>query len=88
MSFVWCASAHALATQMSHPPVPFPPVKQCPTNPPLRATARDRHVLHLIHIGPWCGWETDILPLLALTRRGAAQVKTSTGKNFLENARE
>ena len=30
MSFVWRASAHAFATQMSHTPVPFPPVKNCP----------------------------------------------------------
>ena len=27
-------------------------------------------------------WETDLLPLLVLTRRGAAPVKTSTGNNF------
>ena len=27
-------------------------------------------------------WETDFLPLLVLTRRGAAPAKTSTGNNF------
>ena len=30
MSFVWCASAQALATQMSHTPCSVPPVKKCP----------------------------------------------------------
>ena len=47
-----------------------------------------------------CVWKTDCLPLLVLTRRGAAPAKTSTsnsfprkcitntGANFLENTRE
>ena len=42
-------------------------------------------VLFLRHwacsLQPW-EWETDLVPLLALTRRGAAPVKTGTGNDF------